>query len=209
MPQLTVSFFVLAGYFIPGSVLMACTIPVLAQRCAGVCPSCLLRWLDELGAASTVFCGVVALCVTLALGTILSDGYFLLARLVLSGFGRRAIDVNKSTDELLTDTEYREAYVFHHAGEADFHGWAGRIRVLGGSGLAFVLGGLTLLFNELEPTLGVSAVVAGLTALVVGGFRSSIFYRNLDAEAELRRALEKELSQRNPRPDPLACRSSA
>jgi hypothetical protein len=192
MPQLTVSFFVLAGYFVPGSVFIAMVLAAFANQMPGTCPSNIVVWVSSLKTQTAVVLAVPGLSLTLFVGACLADA-FALIQLTIS---RREKKVAPMTDDTvsaaLADPLAREQYVFNKAGEKDLYGLIGRIRIVGGGGLASMLGGGVLWLGGCDRLVCQSAILLGSVGLIVGYFRMNAYFHILDVDSRLLRSFDRE-----------------
>jgi hypothetical protein len=147
------TFFSISGFFVPGVVLLALLAAIeLGNQYSSIN--------DALAAApslpeangmaflvgSTI--GVIFLAVSFVLGTILSDLFILVGRkIILRPLTRNMLRENvervfkhESLEKLIkADMDARESYVYLHTCGIDLHWYAGRVRMMGGTGLAFLI----------------------------------------------------------------------
>jgi hypothetical protein len=176
-----VSFFIVAGYLVPGMVfgfvlsplaidlLYKSTLPALSHFVAAVLKS------DAAVAVSVItLFGFCSLACAFAIGILLSDMHFKLLEVV--GLLRRESDLkhfNKwSASENLAnllgkDWQLREAYVIALTQGPDIYGYAARNRMLGASGFAISTAGVIYLLARWFWTSGV-LVVLGMAFILVG-----------------------------------------
>lgn len=175
-----VSFFIVAGYLVPGMVfgfalsplaidiLYKSTPPALSHFVAVVSKS------DAVAVSFITLFGVCALACEFAVGILLSDIHFKLLEVV--GLLQRESDLrhfNKwSSSENLAnllekDWRLREAYVLALTQGPDIYGYAARNRMLGASGFALSIAGVIYLSARWFLTSGV-LVVLGMAFILVG-----------------------------------------
>ena len=174
------TFFSISGFLAPGIVLLA-TVTLLAAGHHFASVNELFAALPSLpeksGLAVLVGTGVAVVLLTFAfvLGTVLSESFIFIGRkLILRPLTREMLRGNvervfkhKTIDALIkADMDARESYVYMHTCGIDLHWYAGRVRMMGGTGLALLLSAIYSL--NLCYSLGVVTGITVLALLAIG-----------------------------------------
>lgn len=147
------TFFSISGFFVPGVVLLALVTALkfgIQYSSINDALKALPSFPEANGMAfllgSTI--GVILLAISFVLGTILSDLFILvgrklilrpLIRNMLRGNVERVFDHDSLEKLIKADMDARESYVYLHTCGIDLHWYAGRIRMMGGTGLALLI----------------------------------------------------------------------
>lgn len=183
------TFFSLSGFLIPGIIFVAAVILLIE-------PSRI--WMFEqvsshasapgdsttVGVLLTVSIVAVVLSVCFVVGSVLSELFLLAVRYgIRRRFFRKSTSeysaklfAYKSLKELLThNLEAREAYAYQQTCGLDLHWFAGRNRMVGGSGLSCFLAGIIALFAHAPFLNWFGLLVFGLIAMAVAIYRMKRF----------------------------------
>lgn len=195
--QVKPSFFSVAGFLVPGVLFLATLslilgplyvqdIKALSDGIAALVP----------GTATAAVVATLVLAIALALayfvGAVLSDAFtFACRQLVIRRLCRprlrakvRGLFAHRTLSDLVQrNMDAREAYVYLSAGGLDLGWYAGRVRMMGASGLAILICGAVSAIANLSCTLTVGFIVVGAIALVVAGYRSNKFDEYVAATA--------------------------
>jgi hypothetical protein len=181
------SFFSIVGFFLPGIVLLGSIGPLAIIRYQTFIGNHLgqrpLEALNQL----TIFPGAILLVIFVAaafvLGATLSDVFSVLRSQIIRRMwcnSRKTYLRNVLGEESLRKLIHNhatalESYVYMQTCGLDLHWCAGRVRMLGASGIAWVLTGIaaSLLGFRWPTTSGF--IVSGLLVFVVAAFRSRRF----------------------------------
>jgi hypothetical protein len=189
------SFFSIVGFFLPGIVLLG-SIGTLAfiryqQTVESYSSEQPFDTLNHLGILPTAILLVVVVAVAFVIGAMLSDAFSVLRSWIIRPIcstNRKAYLKNVLADESLKKLIHNhatalESYVYMQACALDLHWNAGRVRMLGASGIAWVLTGIAAHFLGFELPTTWGFVALGFVALLVAAFRSHRFDKYLISTA--------------------------
>jgi len=137
-----------------------------------------------IGTLLTVIVIAVVLSVCFVVGSVLSELFLLVVRYgIRRRFFRKStreysekLFAYKSLKELLThDLEARETFVYQHTCGLDLHWFAGRNRMVGGSGLACFVAGIIALLAGAPFLHWLGLLTFGLIAMAVAVYRMKRF----------------------------------
>lgn len=193
------SFFSVSGFLAPGVVTLFAFFAVWAQNQPLVTPALTFADQHKLEGAAGVVAGTIAVAVLLSaafvLGTVLSECFILIGRtFILPPLARKrrrayfeTLVKKKALDEVLqADLNTREAYVYTQTCGLDLHWYAGRVRMVGGSGLGLVLVSIYAYFRHV-PTTALILLVASLVCIGIAIYRSHKFDEYVAATAAVLR----------------------
>ena len=192
-----VSFFLIAGYLIPGVVFGFLVLPPLLhllpqpQIGAWVNSANAFTAIDGVWITVLTFLGLGLLALLFSLGVALSELYYKLIHwsgLVPRDHDKKNFEIwceSKSPEALLkTNWRFKEAYVFALTQGADVYGFAGRVRMMGASGLAITIAGIIYLTQWWWRT-SLIALVIGAAMVLLAGFRTRNYQEWIAANAAL------------------------
>jgi hypothetical protein len=195
------SFFSISGFLAPGLV----TVLVFAGIYVSYAPDTAERIFDfianhKIEGAGGAIIGVVFVATlaaaTFVLGSVLSDGFTLIGRhCIMRLFIEKRRNLLKthiektSLDELLlSNLTPREAYVYIHTCGIDLHWNAGRVRMIGGSGVGLLLAaGFSLLLPLCACRTTIVLIGSGLILVTIALHRSYQFDKYVAATAAVLR----------------------
>jgi hypothetical protein len=138
---------------------------------------------------------VLLLAVTFVLGCILSDAFILIGRTLITrpllrekrnAYFARLLK-KQSLDELLEgDLNPREAYVYTQTGDLDLNWYAGRIRMVGGSGLGLFFVAIYAVAAD-QDAFGFSIFAVSVISMGLAIYRSHKFDQYVAATAAVLR----------------------
>jgi len=183
--EIKATLFSVAGFLVPGIVLMTALFSLLAVHYYGSITLAVSGFpaLPD-GTAfffTTLFLGS-AVAVTAAVGAILSDLFTYVGRqLIVRPFLRNQLRENvkrlfghQTLKSLIhADMDARESYVYMSAGELDLNWYAGRVRMMGGSGLALLLAAALAAWLSFGWFVIMALVGVGVVAICTALYRSS------------------------------------
>lgn len=181
------TFFSISGFLLPGVVFIGSVGTLVALRYREL----LTRWFDhasgkpvaEIGLLPAAMLLLVTLAVAFVVGSILSELFSVLRTVVIRRMFRdkrktylKSVLNAKSLKELIHQRATPlEAYVYMQTCGLDLHWYAGRVRMVGGSGLAWIFTSLVGRFLGTPAIVNCGFLVMGLIALFVAAFRSYRF----------------------------------
>ncbi len=181
------TLFSVAGFLVPGIVLVTSLTCLLGINQYGSL-SALVAALPMLPDGTAVLIGTLiitsVLAVTAAAGAVLSDAFTFIGRqLILRPLVRRRLRENvkrlfaHDTLEKLVcaDMDARESYVYMNTCGLDLDWYAGRVRMMGGSGLALLIAALVAAVLRFPCSIFVGLVVTSVAAIGVALYRSNKF----------------------------------
>jgi hypothetical protein len=189
------TFFSISGFLAPGVVLLA-SVTLLtvghhfssSKELFATLPS--LPETSGLAVLVGTAIAVVLLTFAFVLGAVLSDVFIFVGRkLILRPLTRKMLQANvdrvfkhKTLDALIkADMDARESYVYMHTCGIDLHWYAGRIRMMGGTGLALLLAGIYSLVLCYSWGLVTGIIVLAFLAIGVSLYRSYKFDQYISA----------------------------
>lgn len=189
------TFFSISGFLAPGVVLLASAALLGAGHYFGTTAEAVAAlpslptesgWAVLIGSAIAVSLLVFAF----VLGTILSETFiFIGRRLLLRRFTRKTLRANVDRvfahDTLCAlikaDMDARESYVYIHTCGVDLHWYAGRVRMMGGTGLALILVAIYSRFLCYGWGMFIGLIFLALLAIGVALYRSYKFDQYVSA----------------------------
>jgi len=190
------TFFSVAGFLTPGAVLIAVLAVLLGvhfpdELCKLVTAASPLAKEGALPVALATLFVAGFLALTFALGAVLSDSFTLAGRAIVRCFLRETLRANvtrlfthKTIDALIkADMDAREAYVYIRTCGLDLHWYAGRVRMMGSSGLALIIGAIVAGVLGFSCLVVMSLLGVAAWAIAVALYRSNKFDRYVAATA--------------------------
>lgn len=193
------TFFSISGFFVPGVVLLALvTILALGHQYSSINEA--LKAMPTLPEANGMTflvgttVGVALLAISFVLGTILSDLFILIGRkLILRPLIRNMLKGNvdrvfnhDSLEKLLkADMDARESYVYLHTCGIDLHWYAGRIRMMGGTGLALLIAFIYSWMLSYSCSIIIGIFLISAIAIGISLYRSYKFDQYVSATAAM------------------------
>jgi hypothetical protein len=182
------SFFSIAGFLAPGVItLFAFTLVWAPDHGTAIQSAVETIEKHKLEGAAGVVAGTVATAIFLStaftLGTVLSETFILIFRNTLlrprTHAGRKRLIESllqkKTPDELIkTSANALEAFVYISTCGLDLHWYAGRVRMVGGSGLGCLLASVYGYANG-SAGIATALLVAATLSLAIGTYRSKKF----------------------------------
>jgi len=187
--ELKPTFFSVSGFLVPGIVLVGSVSCLFLGRYYDSIPAIVAAFpaLPAEGAGAVLLGTLVAavlLAVTFAIGAVLSELFIYIGRRqILRRVTRsklreyvRSLFAHSTLEELVrADMNAREAYVYIHTCGLDLHWYAGRIRMMGGTGLALLITASVCGYLGYRWYIFVGFVVPAALALAVAMYRSHKF----------------------------------
>jgi hypothetical protein len=213
------TFFSLAGFLTPGVVLLAALFVLEGHHQFGSTTKALAAlptlsmesgWAIVIGTALATS----LLAVAFVLGAVLSDGFIFLGRkLIVRPLMRRSLRSNvnrvfahQTLEALLrADMDARESYVYMRTCGIDLHWYAGRVRMMGGTGLALLFIAIYTRVLCYGWPLSIAITAIAVTMIVVALYRSSKFDQYVSAAS----AVLVRLGSDSALPDQSASETSA
>ncbi|MES9930505.1 MAG: hypothetical protein ABW158_20550 [Candidatus Thiodiazotropha sp. 6PDIVS] len=193
------TFFSISGFLVPGVVLLALiTALSLGNQYASIneaikaTPSLPESNGTAFLAGTTI--GVIFLAFSFVIGTILSDLFILVGRkMILRPLTRNMLRRNvervfkhESLENLIkADMDARESYVYLHTCGIDLHWYAGRIRMMGGTGFAFIICFIYSWALSYSCVVTLSLLFFGAIAIGISLYRSYKFDQYISGAAEM------------------------
>jgi hypothetical protein len=183
------TFFSISGFLVPGVVLFVSISCLLLGHYYGSIRST-IEGFPSIPAqgASAVLVGTLAAVAFLAFsfvaGAVLSDTFiFVGRRLILRPWKRGELKENvkrlfehKTVEELIrADMDARESYVYMHTCGLDLDWYAGRIRMMGGTGLALIIAAVFALILKYSCATVFCFAISAALAIWVALYRSNKF----------------------------------
>lgn len=183
------TFFSIAGFLVPGIVLEALLVTLAVGHYIGSAELALAglpKLANENGWALLVGSAVAftVLAFAFIVGTILSDLFILVGRrLILRPLLRKSIRENvdrvfkhQTLDALVrADMNARESYVYMHTCGVDLHWYAGRVRMMGSTGLACLVASIYALALCYGKGVWLTLGLIGVLAIAIALYRSAKF----------------------------------
>lgn len=184
-----ISFFTLSGYLVPGVVFITSSLPAILASPQGIrLSTSFSAWIQPSNSSSllafvlTLF-SFGLLAVAYATGTFLADIYFLASREIMrkwfkgkkSDFYEGLLKHGNLHALLRSSQRAREAYALYQCVEIDLYAYAGRVRMMGASGLAIACAAL-IDTPSTSYTTGMLGVSVGLAMVAVSISRNHHYY---------------------------------
>lgn len=181
------TLFSVAGFLVPGIVLVTSLICLVGVNQYGSLPAVVTAFPTLPNGTSVIVATLVigsALAVTVAIGAILSDTFTFVARqLILRPLVRGRLRENvervfahETLESLIrADMDARESYVYMNTCGLDLDWYAGRVRMMGGSGLALLVAAGVAAALRFPCWLFVGLLVVAIWAIGVALYRSNKF----------------------------------
>lgn len=193
------TFFSISGFFVPGVVLLSLiAILTLGNQYSSLTDT--IKAIPSLPESNGIavlvgtVIGVILLSIAFVTGTILSDLFILIGRkLILRPLIRDMLNGNvdrvfkhDSLEKLLkADMDARESYVYLHTCGVDLHWYAGRIRMMGGTGLALLIGFIYSWVLSYNCLVVIGMFLIGSIAIGISLYRSYKFDQYVSATAAM------------------------
>lgn len=189
------TFFSVSGFLVPGVVLVGSVTSLLGVHYRSSLPA-VVKELSQLPTEGLipVFLGTLAiaalLAFTFALGAVLSDTFiFIGRRLILRPLARNSLRKNvgrlfahETLEDLIrADMDARESYVYMQTCGLDLHWYAGRIRMMGSTGLALLIAMCVAYYLYFSWPIVLCFAVFGVLAIAVAIYRSHKFDEYISA----------------------------
>jgi hypothetical protein len=207
------TFFSLSGFLAPGIVLVGSITLLLGFHYRSHL-SLLIQELSELpkNDAALVVLGTLLiaalLAVTFALGAVLSDTFMFVGRLLLEECFKKSFHLKKKVSKLrdyktleelifAEEVNVRETYVYMQTCGLDLHWYAGRIRMMGSTGLALLIATVVAIVLSFPYSVIFCLFTVAFWALAVALFRLYGFdeYVAAAAVAIVRRNNTKDITK--------------
>jgi hypothetical protein len=148
------TFFSITGFLIPGIVFVSAILGLVPQSRGLIIQGIAFASVasaEENKALFVALVGVgvgIALCHCLLIGSILSEGFLAVLRFGIRrpflnesnrAYSRRMLGYRTLVELLTNELDAREAFAYLKSSGLDLHWFAGRIRMLGGSGLGLIV----------------------------------------------------------------------
>jgi hypothetical protein len=183
------SFFSISGFFIPGVVLVSSITSLLLVRYYNSVPVLITAFPripagGAVAALLTALAAAVLLAVTFAMGAVISDTFIYICRqLVLRPIKRSSVHdevkrlfAHTTIEGLIkADMDAREAYVYMHTCGLDLNWYAGRIRMMGGTGMALLIAAWVASRLSYSWYVFFALIIPALFAIYIALYRSHKF----------------------------------
>lgn len=183
------TFFSVTGFLVPGVVLFGSVICLILGHYYGSIPLIVAAFpsVPAEGAAAVLLGTLAAaglLAISFVAGAILSETFiFIGRRFFLRPLTHEKLNANvtrlfgyQTLEALIqADMDAREAYVYIRTCGLDLHWYAGRVRMMGGTGMALVMAAIVAFGLCYSWTVSLGLVISGLLAIVVALYRSHKF----------------------------------